>query len=148
MPTYISKTLASKPNNPITSIRVFSKPSILLAEFEQNLFKHKHWSSASQDGESLSCKQGIGNPSHGGSKQGFNCTLRGGKKIITKSTTICNESCGLMYIPDLVIMHAPTNHLLVFHLSKSDVYTLSNTPVNGITLIIQKPKSMYIWFLN
>ena len=83
---FTSRTLTFKPNSKLTHPdRVFRKPNILLAEFEQNLFKHKHWPSASQDGESLAGKQGIGDPSHGGSKQGFNRTLQR-EKIITEPT--------------------------------------------------------------
>lgn len=76
----LSWDLGIHPNGTITQpIRVFRKPDVLLAEFEQDLFKHKHWSSASQDSESLSRKQGVGDPGHGGSEQGLDCTLRGKK---------------------------------------------------------------------
>lgn len=47
----------------------------ILAEFEQYLFKHKHWPCAAQDGEGLPGKQGIGYSSQRGSEQRLNCTL-------------------------------------------------------------------------
>lgn len=129
--SYLPGTLAFNPNSTITHlVRVFRKLNVLLAEFEQNLFKHKHWPSTSQDGESLPRKQGIGNPGHGGSKQGFNCTLRERKKNhpwVHSSSVMSNVgSCTF-----LTVMHALTSHLLVLHLSKNDMYILSNTPVNG-----------------
>lgn len=54
----------------------FQKNNVLLAELEQNLLKHEHRASAPQDGKGLPSKQGVGNPRHGCSKQGFDCTLR------------------------------------------------------------------------
>lgn len=41
-----------------------------------------------------------------------------------------------MYIPVLAFMCALPSYLLGLHLSKSDVYTQSNTPVNRIILMI------------
>lgn len=119
------RPLALNLNSTMTHpVRVCRKPNVLLAEFEQNLFKHKHWPSASQDGESLSGKQGIGNPSHGGSEQGFNCTLRGEKKSSVSPALIRNERCRLVYIPNPALQCAClTSHLLALRLSKSDVYT-------------------------
>lgn len=43
--------------------------SNLLAEFEQYLFKYKHWSCAAQNGEGLPSKQGIRYSSKRCSKQ-------------------------------------------------------------------------------
>lgn len=54
----------------------FQKNNVLLAELEQNLLEHEHRASAPQDGKGLPSKQGVGDPRHGCSKQGFNCTLR------------------------------------------------------------------------
>lgn len=47
----------------------------VLAEFEQDLFKHQHWARAPQNGEGLPSKQGVGYSSQRGTKQGLNCTL-------------------------------------------------------------------------
>lgn len=121
---YSPRTLTFDPNStPTHPDRVFRKPNVLLAEFEQNLFKHKHWPSTSKDGESLSGKQGIGNPSHGGSKQGFNCTLRGEEKIIPESTAHLQWAMQAYVQPQLSSPVCLASHLLVFRLSKSDVYT-------------------------
>lgn len=65
--------------------------NVLLAELEQNLLKHEDWPGAPQDGEGLPSKQGVSNPRHGRSKQGFNCTLRRRKNQSPRPST--DRSC-------------------------------------------------------
>lgn len=56
--------------------RYCQKTSVLLAELEQNLFKHQHGPRTSQDGERLPGKERVRDPGHGRSKQRLDCTLR------------------------------------------------------------------------
>lgn len=62
-----------------------------------------------------------------------------GEKSSLSPQPICNESCGLTYIPVLVLMRAPTNRLHVLHLSKSTdwgQYRLYLQPRSCIWMVI------------
>lgn len=128
-------------------VRLFTEAKVLLAELEQNLFKHKHWSGTPQDGEGLSRKQGIGDPGHGGSEQGFNCTLGGRQKPPMSPRPISKERW-LLWAPALALTCTLAAVIRLHFVLARGMSIRHVTLFNHSSLIIQVPKPIRIEFLT